>query len=138
MSAKENEGVIHSYLEVVHTGNLELISEVISPDYVLYDSNTDEVGKGQDTVNQTVNMLRSAFPDLRIEVKDLIAQGDKVVLRWVGNGTHRGEWGGISPTNKSVTLKGTTICRLEDGKIVEEWRAFGAMGLMAQLGTPPA
>jgi predicted ester cyclase len=77
-------------------------------------------------------VFRSAFPDLQTAVKDLIAEGDKVVIHWESRGTHRGEFMGLAPTQKPVTLSGIT--RVVGGKCVEDWTQFDALGLLQQLG----
>jgi predicted ester cyclase len=66
-------------------------------------------------------MYRNAFPDVQLSIEDQVAEGDKVVTRWIGSGTHQGEMMGIAPTGNQVRVDGMTISRIEDGKIVEEW-----------------
>jgi predicted ester cyclase len=83
-------------------------------------------------------MFRSAFPDLRIIIEDQVAEGDKVVTRWRGSGTHQGDLFGIAPTGNRVSLVGITINRIEGGKVAEEWQIFDALGMMQQLGAIPS
>jgi steroid delta-isomerase-like uncharacterized protein len=78
-----------------------------------------------------------AFPDLRRPIEDLVADGDKVVARWVSVGTHRGDFQGIPPTGKRIVTSGITIFRVEDGKIVEEWSESDMLGMLQQLGAIP-
>lgn len=80
---------------------------------------------------------RSAFPDLRVEVDLLIAEGDFVSVRWTARGTNSGTGNGIPATGRRVQTSGTTIFRLADGKIAEEWTAGHALGLLRQLGLMP-
>ena len=82
-------------------------------------------------------MIRSAIPDLRITIEDDMAEGDKVVTRWIGQGTHQGELMGVAPTGNQLTFTGITIHRIEDTKIVEEWSNWDALGVMRQIGVDP-
>ena len=83
-------------------------------------------------------MIRSAFPDLRVTLEDDIAEGNKVVSRWRAQGTHQGELMGIAPTGNQMAITGITIDRIEEGKIVEEWENWDALGMMQQIGAVPS
>ena len=80
----------------------------------------------------------SAFPDIHLHIDDLLAEGDRVVLRWSAHGTQTGELMGIPPTGKQVNMSGIAIDRFENGQSVEHWEVFDQMGLMQQLGVIPA
>ena len=82
-------------------------------------------------------MYRSAFPDMQLTIEDQIAEGDKVVTRWTARGTHQGELMGIPPTGKQATVTGITVGRVANGKFVESWSNFDALGMMQQLGVVP-
>ena len=86
---------------------------------------------------QVVAMIRSALPDLTRTVEDQMEDGDRVVTRFVDQGTHRGELLGIAPTNRVVRLEGINIERLRDGRIVEIWHVEDLFGLMQQIGPRP-
>ena len=75
-----------------------------------------------------------AFPDLHYTVEDLVAEGDKVVVRYTGRGTQQGELWGIPPTGKQMTYTGILIWRFAEGKIAEHWAEPDRLGLMQQLG----
>jgi predicted ester cyclase len=87
--------------------------------------------------NRSQRRLLPAFPDLNITIEDQIAEGDKVVTRWVGRGTQQGELQGIPPTGKQATTSGIAIDRIVSGKLVETWDQFDALGMMQQLGVVP-
>ena len=76
----------------------------------------------------------SVFPDAQVQIQDIFSAGDKAVYRWTGSGTHKGEFLGIAPTGKRVTLEGMTIARVENGQIVETWRQFESLGALDTLG----
>ena len=83
-------------------------------------------------------MYRSAFPDIQFTIEDLIAEGDKIVTRYTARGTHRGDLQGIPPTGRQVTVTGIIISRFANGKFVEGWLDFDALGMLQQLGVIPA
>jgi len=93
---------------------------------------TDREGQKQFTM-----MLRAGFPDAGQTIDELIAEGGKVVMRWTGRGTNRGEFMGIPATGKPVTVTGIDIFRVEGGAIVELWSNWDMMGMMQQLGVAP-
>ena len=83
---------------------------------------------GPEGFRQFYARLRSAFPDLRYTVDDLIAEGDKVVVRWTWSCTHTSVFRGIAPTGKQATVTGMAIYCLAGGKIVERWVDWGCTG----------
>ena len=94
--------------------------------------------RGPEGAKETAKMYRNAFPDVQLSIEDQVAEGDKVVTRWIGSGTHQGEMMGIAPTGNQVRVDGMTISRIEDGKIVEEWEIYDALGMMQQLEAIPS
>jgi steroid delta-isomerase-like uncharacterized protein len=80
-----------------------------------------------------------AFPDARLRGEDIVAgDGDRVAIRYVIEGTHKGAFAGVAPTGKSVTVTGQTIVRFVDGKVAERWNAVDMLGLLQQLGAIPS
>jgi steroid delta-isomerase-like uncharacterized protein len=82
-------------------------------------------------------MYLGAFPDAEVTIEDQLAEGDKVVTRWTGRGTHQGELMGVPPSGNRVEVPGITISRIEGGKIVEEWENYDALGMMQAIGAVP-
>jgi predicted ester cyclase len=79
-----------------------------------------------------------AFPDLNVSVEDVIAESDKVVIRYTSRGTHQGETGGLGlPTGREIELEGLAMQRFEESKIVEFWDRFDTLSLLQQLGLAP-
>jgi steroid delta-isomerase-like uncharacterized protein len=116
--------------------NLDILDEVYAPDLVWHEPDQDIQGLEQ--ARQFVTMYKTAFPDLNATVEDVIAEGDKVVTRWTVRGTHQGEIEEFGPpTGRQVEIKGITIHRIEDGKIVEEWERYDNLSVMQQLGLVP-
>ena len=80
----------------------------------------------------------AAFPDMSVQVDDLIAEGDKVVMRVTTTGTHQGDFMGIAATGKKVSFGEIHILRIADGKMAEHWGVEDQMGMMQQLGVIPS
>lgn len=89
---------------------------------------------GREGNERTMRILFAAFPDWGVEVEDVVARGDKVVVRTVQRGTHEGEFFGIPPTGRRIEFSATAVYRLEDGLIAEEWIETDRLGLLTQLG----
>jgi steroid delta-isomerase-like uncharacterized protein len=116
--------------------NPDVLDEVYAPDLVWHEPDQDV--RGLEEAKRFVQMYKTAFPDLHVTVEDAIAEGDRVVTRWTMRGTHQGEVEEFGPpTGRQIVLKGITIHRLEDGKIVEEWERYDNLSAMQQLGLAP-
>lgn len=89
---------------------------------------------GREGLKAAFRQLRGAFPDLAPELKDLVAEGDRVVARFVVTGTHTGDFLGMPPTGKTFSYDEITIVRFENGRIVEHWAEMDSLGMMQQLG----
>jgi steroid delta-isomerase-like uncharacterized protein len=124
--------------EALSAGRYEVIEEVVAPTFVNHDPSVTEDVRGPAGLRQLIDTYRTAFPDLRITVQDQIAEGDRVATRWTARGTHQGPLLGIDATGKEGSVTGITIDRIEDGKIVESWNNWDALGLLQQLGVVPA
>jgi predicted ester cyclase len=94
-------------------------------------------GRGPEVQKRLIDFYRSAFPDVRMEIEDMVAEGDRVVVRWKGTGTHTGELMGVPPSGKPAVVTGVFINRVVDGKLVEGWTSFDALGMMMQIGAIP-
>jgi predicted ester cyclase len=86
---------------------------------------------------QTNLMMMAAFPDLKFRLDDIIAEGDKVAVRYTITGTNEGPYMGTPPTGKKISLSGISIYKITGGKLVESWGIFDRMSLMQQLGIRP-
>jgi steroid delta-isomerase-like uncharacterized protein len=133
-----NKEIVRRLVEGVWTDrNFAIVDDLVAEDYVGHDPTQPETIKGRDGYKQFVAMYQTAFDDAQVTIDDQIAEGDQVVTRWTGRGTHTGELTGIAPTGKEVTVSGITISRLADGKIAEEWELMDALGMLVQLGAVP-
>ena len=122
--------------EVWGEGDLDLIDELCTDDFVSHDpisGDTDREGS-----KQVVTQFRAAFPDLKLEVDEIFAAGDKVVARWHAVGTFENEMMGLQPTHeRGSDIEGISIDRFEDGKIAESWGQWDTLQFMRDLGAIP-
>ena len=137
MSIEENKAIARRFFEEVwNSGNLAVADELLAPNIIFHlPGKSEGVIGDRESYKQVVRRNRTAFPDLQEEIEDIIAEGDRVVARWLWQGTHQGEWHGNAPTGKKFTYGGITILRIADGKIVEDWFYSELLGLQQQLGT---
>ena len=122
--------------EVINEGNLDAIDELLDPGVVDHAA-PPGVPTGREGAKQFFAIVRSAFPDLHHTIEDMIAEGDKVVMRSTWSGTHQEEFMGIPATGRRVRVSAIDISRVADGRIVEHWEQSDALGLMQQLGVIP-
>jgi steroid delta-isomerase-like uncharacterized protein len=120
------------YDELFSKWNLAVIDELIAPDFVGHEL-PPGMPRGPEGFRQFYAGIRAGLPDLRLTVEDMIGEGDRVVVRWRGRATHRGEFLGIAPTGKSVSITGIAIYRLANGKVVERWVEVDLLGVTGQL-----
>lgn len=135
MSIEENKAIIRRWLEEGWTnGNLDVADELIDPGFIVHGAGGQAVPSGPAGVKQLVAAWRAGFPDGRMTVDDLIGEGDKVVIRMTWRGTHQGDFYGIAPTNRQVSVTSIGIDRVVNGKIVEGWGEVDMLGMYQQLG----
>jgi steroid delta-isomerase-like uncharacterized protein len=132
---EDNKSIVRRVMEEVwNKHNVALADDVVAPSWTHDDPHTPDFGKGPEVFQKVVNFYLSAFPDLRFTTEDMIAEGDKVVTRYSATGTHRSEFNGIPPTNRSFTIKGTFIDRVTNGKLAGLQVSWDALGLLEQIG----
>jgi steroid delta-isomerase-like uncharacterized protein len=117
--------------------DLSDLAEFIAPDFV---SHSMPPGISSDIagIRQWVGIFHTAFPDMGGGVEQVVAEGNKVVVRFIGTGTHQGDLFGIPPTGKPIKSTGINIFRIEAGKIVEHWNNADDLGVLQQLGVIPS
>ena len=138
MSIEQNKEIVRRlHEEVVNQKNLSALDDYVGAGVVWHGA-PPGLAPGIEGYKQFFPMLYAGFPDWHATIDDVIAEGDKVVHRFTGHGTHKGEWMGIAPTGKQVTATGILIYRISGEKIVEEWLQYDVMGVMQQLGVVPS
>ena len=137
MSATHFQSPIQRILrEAFDKGNLTVVDEVLSSDYIVHNSKNRLVNN-YDEIKRLISTFRIAFPDLQTIVEDEIQEGEKVVARWTMSGTHKGLLMGITPTGKSMKIQGVFFARLADGMIRDYWILIDQYGMLQQLGIIP-
>ena len=138
MSVEDNKALTRRFFdEAVNAGNLDLLDELVSPDFVEHEGFPGLPTSGPEAPKAALGMFRASFPDLVITPNDIIAEGDKVVVRGTMTGTNTGEFMGIPATNKSIEVSFIDIVEIRDGKAVAHWGVTDQAAMMQQLGLVP-
>lgn len=136
-SIEANKALVRLLLEEdISRGDEAVAERIIHPAFVDH-TNPPGMQHGLGGHKQIVALFRAAFPDQWWHIEELIAEGDRVVARTTMRGTHRGDFFGIPPTGRAVTLAGVHVVRVADGKIAEHWGCNDDLGLMRQIGALP-
>jgi steroid delta-isomerase-like uncharacterized protein len=138
MSAEENKEIVRQFWGVWEEGNLGLVDELVGLDYVNHSPGMPNQPEGPEGIKAVVSMFRACMPDLRVVIEDVIAEGDKVMMRYRIEGTHEGELFGVPPTGRRVSIESITVERVSGRKIREHWRVTDTLDMMQQLGAIPA
>ncbi|XAS68142.1 ester cyclase [Micrococcaceae bacterium Sec5.7] len=126
------------YTEVIEGGNLALIDELTTDDYVDHEEGFPGQPPGKEGARFFVNAIRVAFPDIKIKTAEpALSDGDLEAAHVVLTGTHQGELMGVAATGRTVEFGGTDIIRVQDGKVAEHWGTTDTMSLMQQIGALP-
>jgi steroid delta-isomerase-like uncharacterized protein len=137
MTIEENKALVRRFVdEVQSAGNIDAIDELCSPEFVNH-SAPSGMPPNREGVKQVTAMFRQAFPDSYFTVEDMIAEGDKVATHKTFHGTHEGEFMGMPPTGRRVSMELIDIVRISEGRVVEHWSMGDNLGMMQQLGVIP-
>jgi len=132
---KNKQVVRQFYEEGWNNRNFEIVQKTHSEKWIHHDhSNPNDIGGGPEGNIKRMKDLVEAFPDLKFSIDEMVAEGDKVVVRFVASGTHKGQFGPLPATNRSVSMTGYITHRIENSKIIEDWVVRDTYGLMIQLG----
>lgn len=137
MSAEKNKAIIRRLVRAEEIGDWATVDELTAPNYVYHNPANPRVRTHEEHKQKVLIALRTGFPDLKITIEDIIAEGNKVVIRFSFSGTHKGEYAGIPPTNKRIEATAINIFRLADGKVAEQWVESNALGMLLQMGVVP-
>jgi steroid delta-isomerase-like uncharacterized protein len=138
MPAEENKAVIASFVEeVINQGQFARVDDLVAADFVELDPLPGQQ-QGREGLKQVIKAFRSAFPNIRWVIEEMVGEGDKVFSRFTWYGTHRGEFFGVPATGKEITVKGMVVDRIVDGRMAESRILMDGLSLMRQLGVIPA
>jgi steroid delta-isomerase-like uncharacterized protein len=130
-----NKRLVKHFIEQCwNGGDLSAVPELVSGHCRYHDPVFPHMVAGVESLQHHIARSRKAFPDLSFTITDTIAERDEVVAHWTASGTHRGEFLGVAPTNRSILIAGTSIFQIEQSRIVEQWINWNLMSLMEQLG----
>ena len=136
MSIEENKALIRRAFEDLNQGNLGKADEYFSSNFVYHDAANPHVSNREE-YRQFLTGLMTAFA-YQLTIEDLIAEGDKVVVRFTLRGTHQGQWRGVPPTGKPVTITATSTYRFTNGKVTEMWQNADVFSQLQQMGLIPS
>ena len=120
------------YYEGLNTGNLDIADELLTPDFRNNGGFTEL--PGPENFKDTIRRMHAAFSGVRYEIEDMIAEGDRVAVRWTMHGTHTGEFMGVAATGREIEHHAMVMFRAVDGRIAERWGVIDVLGLLRQLG----
>jgi steroid delta-isomerase-like uncharacterized protein len=134
MSVERNKGIVRRLFEVWNTGNVDAVEELYAADFIADYRPYAPLRHGHDAIRGMVRRAHVAFPDYHEELEEMVAEGDKVVMRFTITGTQLGQWGTVPPTGKSVRFEEIVILRFVDGKVVEQRGLPDNLTALRQLG----
>jgi steroid delta-isomerase-like uncharacterized protein len=134
MSVSPKEVIRRLYMEGWNERKLEVIDQLVSQSHALSSPDVSGPTTGPATYKNEIATFLAGFPDLRFTVEETICEKDRIAASWTLTGTHKGEFFGIAPTNKKISVAGITIHQIVDGKILDSQAIWDAIGLFQQLG----
>lgn len=138
MSIEENKAIVHRFVrDLWNAENPDAFDELVAADFISHNSTLGEEALGREGLKQAINDFQTALSGFKLNIEDMIAEGDKVAIRGVQRGTHASEIAGVPATGKENTATWIVILRIEDSKVVERWVNWDELGFMKQLGTIP-
>jgi predicted ester cyclase len=135
MTIDDNKAQVRRLYALANEGDVEAVGHLVSPDYDEH-SPLPGQGSGREGVLDRFSMITAGLAP-RFTIEDVVAEGDRVVVRWTNTGTHVAEFAGIPPTGRPFTISGIDIYRLADGVLCEHWDVVDQLSLLGQLGLLP-
>jgi predicted ester cyclase len=134
-SVEQNKRVSRAWIEAFNVGDRAAESEVLGPDYVAHaPASLEPAALDSEAWAKFLDSFREGFPDLRLTIENVVAEGDLVAQRIRFTGTHTGVFQGLPPTNRRVEFSGLELNRFVEGRVAEHWFQLDALGLLQQLG----
>jgi steroid delta-isomerase-like uncharacterized protein len=136
-SLEQNKALMRKYIEEAwNKGDLDFIDKNFSADFVNHGTFPGQ-STDRDGVKWVISNIRNAIPNVHFTIEDMIAEGDKVVTRWLAKGTHKGDFMGTKPTGNKISVSATVIDRIKDGKVIEHWANRDDLSFLQQVGLIP-
>lgn len=139
MSPEENKAIVERYIRSAwNERDFSVAEEVVDENVVFHDQVRDgDLPPGREGMRVAMDRFNTGFPDFMMDIHEMVAEGDIVVIRWSAVGTHAGDVNGFPATGRVVTLYAISMVRLKDGHIVEGWQETDRLGMGQQLGMVP-
>lgn len=132
MSTDNTKSLIRQYIESVwNRADLNAFEDLITPNYAYHLGG--QSGRDKTEMRKFIRMVHNAFPDWRVQIVHIIAEGNMVAVRWEGEAIHQGVFHRIPATGKKVKVSGTNVYKLEGGKVAVEWEQMDSLGMLQQL-----
>ena len=138
LAEEQNKQVVRQYIEAFNRQDIERLGQLVSSTNQSFQFSGMHSSMDWNRTQQFFAVFWTAFPDLSAKIEEIVAEGDKVAIRVINTGTHKGDFQGIPPTGKKVSFEGRDFMTLRDGKIVEQQAGVDMMELMQQIGATPA
>jgi len=135
--ADKKDTMSRFYEEILGGGNLDLVDELTTDDFIDHEEGPPGTPAGREGVKAFVSMFREAFPDLKVEVDEMLEDGDLAAARATFSGTHDGEFMGVPASGKKVSIETIDIVRFDGDRVAEHWGVTDVMALMQQIGAIP-
>jgi steroid delta-isomerase-like uncharacterized protein len=135
-TAEECKALVQRYIAAINAGDLAALDKIIAAEFVDHNGFPGQ-SPGREGAKDLVRVYRTAFPDVQWTIEDQIAEENKVMTRWIAQGTHLGNLFGVAPTGRRVRVEGIGIDWVRDGQLAEGWLSFDQFGLLRQIGALP-
>jgi steroid delta-isomerase-like uncharacterized protein len=134
MALTNQELIVKYFEDVWNKGKLEVLDEIISPDYINHSPGMPNPAPGPEGLKPIVAGIRKAFPDLKYTIENIVVSDSQVAVHTTMTGTHNGDFFGLAPTNKTVCVNQMQIEQIKNNKIVAHWRVTDELIMLRQLG----
>ncbi|GLH79969.1 hypothetical protein SSBR45G_48780 [Bradyrhizobium sp. SSBR45G] len=134
MTSETNKQICRDYFKAFLARDAAWMEKHVAKSFVRHDPGLDFEVRGPEGVLQLHDALMPAFPDMKLDLEDLVAEGDKVLVRLVIRATHAGPFGAMAPTGKPIRVAVLDLFQIRDGVLVEHWAQLDNLGMLKQLG----
>jgi steroid delta-isomerase-like uncharacterized protein len=131
---EQNKELMRKLVEEWNKGSNEYYMQLMASDYAFYTPSGNPNSMSREEAAANLEAFWKGFPDLTFSIEEMIAKGDRLTTRWIGRGTHEGEFMGIPATGKKIEFSGLVISHIQNGKLIEDREDADILGLMQQLG----
>lgn len=132
-----NNHFMKRFVHFINTADAKMAEELVSPNAIFFVPGRPEPMKGPSGYMAIIDMMRGGFPDIQWTLQETVTEQDKIAVRFMMHGTHKGTFFGVPATGKQISVQALNIYHLSDGQIVEEYGQPDLLGLMQQIGALP-